>query len=404
MKYIVLLGDGMADYPLAELGGKTPLMVARTSSMDFLAHKGILGRVQTVPNGLTPGSDVANLSVMGYDPTIFYPGRAPLEAASMKIPLGPDDVAFRCNLVTLTEKDGQLFMEDYSAGHIANEDAHAIIKVLNDALGDEQFSFYPGVSYRHLMIWKSGNTEIKTTPPHDITGKEIEPYLPRGIGSERLKDLMAKSKKILLKASVNKRRKQRGDKEVSSIWLWGQGKSLTLPSFKKKYDCSGAVISAVDLIKGIGLSVGLDTIDVPGATGFLDTNYSSKAEYAINALNEKDFVFVHVEAPDEAGHNGNIQDKIKAIEDFDEKVVGTVLVKITQFPLYRILVLPDHATPIHLKTHASDPVPFVIYPSPEEMGQQESFRSFDEQSAATTGIFFPQGYKLMDYFILGKRE
>ena len=404
MKYIVLLGDGMADYPLPQLGGKTPLMVARTPFMDFLAQKGTLGRVQTVPKGLTPGSDVANLSVMGYDPTIFYPGRAPLEAASMKIALGADDVAFRCNLVTLTDKNGQWFMEDYSAGHITNNDAHAIIKILNDALRDEQFSFYPGVSYRHLMIWKSGNSELKTTPPHDITGREIKPYLPQGNGSEKLKDLMAKSKKILLKASVNERRKQRGDKEVSSIWLWGQGKSLNIPSFKKKYDCSGAVISAVDLIKGIGLSAGLESIDVPGATGFLDTNYYGKAEYAINALNEKDFVFVHVEAPDEASHNGNVMDKIKAIEDFDEKVVGTVLSKIKQFPLYRMLVLPDHATPIKLKTHASDPVPFVIYPPPEELGQQEHSRSFDEQSAATTGIFFPQGHKLMDYFILGTRE
>ncbi|WAC07105.1 MAG: cofactor-independent phosphoglycerate mutase [Thermodesulfobacteriota bacterium] len=404
MKYIVLLGDGMADYPLPELGEKTPLMVAKTPFMDFLAQKGVLGRVQTVPKGLTPGSDVANLSVMGYDPAVFYPGRAPLEAASMKIPLGANDVAFRCNLVTLTDKNGQLFMEDYSAGHIANKDAHAIIKILNDALSDEQFSFYPGVSYRHLMIWKSGNSGLKTTPPHDITGKEIGPYLPQGNGSEILKDLMAKSKKILLNASVNERRKQKGDKEVSSIWLWGQGKSITIPSFKKKYDCSGAVISAVDLIKGIGLSAGLEPIDVPGATGFLDTNYYGKAEYAINALHEKDFVFVHVEAPDEAAHNGNIRDKIKAIEDFDEKVVGTVLTKIKQFSSYRVLVLPDHATPIQLKTHASDPVPFVIYPSPEDVVQQKLSPSFDEESAANTGLFFPQGHKLMDYFILGMRE
>src|SRR4030042_2427221 len=221
MKYIVRLGDGMADYPLPEVGGKTPLMGGKTPSIDFLAQKGTLGRVQTVPKGLTPGSDVANLSVMGYDPTIFYPGRAPWEAASMKIPLGADDVAFRCNLVTLTEKDGQLFMEDYSAGHITNKDAHAIIKTLNDALSDEQFLFYPGVSYRHLMIWKGGNSELKTTPPHDITGREIEPYLPQGNGSERLRDLMEKSKEILLNASVNELRKKRGDKEVSLIWLWG---------------------------------------------------------------------------------------------------------------------------------------------------------------------------------------
>ena len=404
MKYIVLLGDGMADYPLPELEGKTPLMAALTPSMDFLARKGALGRVQTVPESLDPGSDVANLSVLGYDPALFYSGRAPLEAASMKIRLDADDVAFRCNLVTLEEKDGHLFMEDYSAGHISNEDAHALIKILNDALSDEQFSFYPGVSYRHLMIWKSGISGLMTTPPHDITGKEIKPYLPQGKGSERLKDLMEKSRKILLKTSVNERRQQRGDKVVSSIWLWGQGKSLTIPSFKEKYNCSGAVISAVDLIKGIGLASGLEPIDVPGATGFLDTNYYGKAEYAINALHEKDFVFVHVEAPDEAGHNGNFKDKIKAIEEFDEKVVGTILTKIKQFPAYRILVLPDHATPIQMKTHASDPVPFVIYPSPEDAVQQESSLSFDEESAATTGLFFAQGHKLMDYFIFGKRE
>ena len=401
MKYIVLLGDGMADYPLKELGGKTPLMVARTPHLDFMVKEGVLGRVQTVPPGLAPGSDVAILSVMGYDPKVFYPGRAPLEAASMKIQLGPEDVAFRCNLVTFKVKNTRLVMEDYSAGHISNEDAHAIIKILNEALGDEQFLFYPGVSYRHLMIWKKGKSTLKTIPPHDITGKEIEPHLPQGKGAGRLIALMEKSKKILLNASINQSRKQRGDKEVSSIWLWGQGKRLSIPSFKEKYHCTGAVISAVDLIKGIGISAGLETIYVPGATGFLDTNYCGKAEYAINALKNKDFVFVHVEAPDEASHNGCIEDKIKAIEDFDKKVVGTVLEQIKQFPLVRVLVLPDHATPIQLKTHASDPVPFAIYPAPEGINS-ENFYSFDEESAANAKLFISKGHKLMDFFIFGK--
>jgi 2,3-bisphosphoglycerate-independent phosphoglycerate mutase len=372
--------------------------------MDFLAQKGVLGLVKTVPEGFPPGSDVANLSVMGYDPALFYSGRAPLEAASMKIPLGPNDVAFRCNLVTLTETGGNLFMEDYSAGHITTEDARAIINRVNDALADERFLFYPGVSYRHLLVWKNGNSELTTTPPHDITGKEIAAYLPQGNGSEQLKTLMEKSKKILLNAPVNEQRKKRGEKEVSSIWLWGQGKALTIPSFRQKYNCSGAVISAVDLIKGIGLSAGLESIEVPGATGFLDTNYTGKADSAINALKEKDFVFVHVEAPDEAGHNGNIKDKIKAIEEFDEKVVGTVLTKIQQFSSYRVLVLPDHATPISLKTHASDPVPFALYPSPESADRSGLSRFFNEESAAAAGVFFPQGHKLMDYFITGKNK
>jgi len=401
LKYIVLLADGMSDYPLEELNGKTPLMVSRTPNMDFLVKKGILGRVRTIPEGFAPGSDVANLSVMGYDPAVFYTGRAPLEAASLKILLEPDDVAFRCNLVTFKQKNGELFMEDFSAGHIADEDAHEIIRDINNELGNSLISFYPGVSYRHLMVWKGGTDKVKTTPPHDITGKEVGPHLPKGEGAERIIELMERSQIILAAHPVNQRRKQKGEKPATSIWLWGQGKSLEITSFKEKYFCSGAVISAVDLIKGIGISIGLEPIKVPGATGFLDTNYRGKAEYAINTLKNKDFVYVHVEAPDEAAHTGNINSKIQAIENFDEKVVGPVLKEIEQFSDFRIMVLPDHATPIRLKTHASDPVPFVIYP-PFNESEKNNFQTFDEQSANNSKLYFPQGHKLMEFFLSGK--
>lgn len=403
MKYIVLVGDGMSDYPLEELDGRTPLMVSKTPNMDFLATNGVLGRVQTIPEGFAPGSDVANLSLMGYDPNVYYTGRAPLEAASLRLHLEAEDVAFRCNLVTLGEKDREFFMDDFSAGHISTEDARELIQDINKALGNNLFSFHPGVSYRHIMLWKAGNSEMHTTPPHDITGKPIDSYLPQGDGSERIIELMDRSQKVLAHHPVNERRKQEGKKPANAIWLWGQGKSLKIASFKEKYLCSGAVISAVDLIKGIGISAGLEPVNVPGATGYLDTNYRGKAEYAINALKDKDFVFVHVEAPDEAAHNGSIENKIKAIEHFDEKVVGTVVEKIKQFSLFRIMILPDHATPICLKTHASDPVPFVIYPPIKEI-KPPKVQTFDEASAGNSPLFISEGHKLMDFFILGKLQ
>lgn len=402
MKYLVLLGDGMADYPLEELGGKTPLIAARTPNMDFLVRNGLLGRVCTIPQGLPPGSDVANLSVMGYDPRRYFTGRAPLEAASLRLHLAPDDGAFRCNLVTLRDEGSATFMEDFSAGHITNEDSHLLIKSLQEALGDDRIAFYPGVGYRHLMVWKGGQTGMATTPPHDITGQEVHPYLPQGDGADLLLRLMGKSKDVLAAHPVNQRRISQGKKPATSIWLWGQGKSLTIPSFQDKFHCTGAVISAVDLIKGIGLAAGLDTINVPGATGFLDTNYIGKANYALDALEHKDFVYVHVEAPDEAAHNGSIPDKIRAIEDFDEKVVGTVLGRGTRLPELCIMVLPDHATPICTKTHAADPVPFVIYPSPSGMAPN-GFQTYDESSAQQSDLAFAHGYELMEFFILGKK-
>jgi 2,3-bisphosphoglycerate-independent phosphoglycerate mutase len=401
VKYIILVGDGMSDYPLEELDGKTPLMVAKTPHMDFLARHGILGRVQTIPTGFPPGSDVANLSLLGYDPRVFYTGRAPLEAASLKLSLETGDVAFRCNLVTLREEGGEFIMDDFSAGHISSEDAREIIQSVHKQLGKKTISFYPGVSYRHIMVWKGGKVEFETTPPHDITGRKISTHLPYGSGSETVIELMEKSRRILARHPVNERLRRTGKKPANSIWLWGQGKPLAIPSFMEKYHCSGSVISAVDLIKGIGISAGLESISVPGATGYLDTNYRGKAEYAIKSLRERDFVFVHVEAPDEAAHNGSIEDKIKAIEAFDEKVVGTVVEKVKEFSSFRIMVLPDHATPTRLMTHASDPVPFVIYPPINDSGP-DTLQSYDEFSARKSDLFIAPGYKLMDFFMTGE--
>lgn len=402
VKYIVLLGDGMADYPIEELGGKTPLQVAHIPAMASMAQKGQIGLVSTIPSGFTPGSDVANLSVMGYDPATYYPGRAALEAASIGVKLGPQDVAFRCNLVTFSQQGEKVIMDDYSAGHIENEDAGRIIGELQQRLSSEGIRFYPGVSYRHLMVWSGGRHQVETTPPHDISGREISEYLPKGEGADILLKLMRESQDLFEKSAINQERKSSSRKPVSSIWLWGQGKAIKMPSFEEKYRLKGAVISAVDLIKGIGITIGLKPINVPGVTGYLDTNYLGKAEYALHALNEHDFVYVHVEAPDEAAHNGDLKAKIKAIEDFDSKVVRTVLEGIKKFPEYGVMVLPDHPTPIVKKTHTAEPVPFVILRSEDEKTEPRAGISFDESSASQSGLFIQKGYELMDYFIRGR--
>ncbi len=403
-RYVVLLGDGMADRPLKELGGKTPLQAARTINMDKLASQGEAGSVRTIPEGFHPGSDIANLSIMGYDPKRYYSGRAPLEAASMDIRLKDNDVAYRCNLVTLKfSKDKKnAVMEDYSAGHIETEEARILINDLNGYLNKDDISFYPGVSYRHLMLWKAGEVKAECIPPHDITGKEIGDYLPVGSGEEVLKELMIKSADFLHAHPINKERINRGLRPANSIWLWGQGKRPTMPTFKEKYGIEGALISAVDLTKGIGIYAGFRIINVIGATGYLDTNYTGKAEAAIEALNDVDFVYLHVEAPDEAGHSGNYKDKIKAIEDFDGLVVGHVMKGLEgRFKDYRVLLLPDHATPIKVKTHTDEPVPFVIYNSRIKINNEGV--TFDESILKRKDIaVFEEGYKLMDYFIKGK--
>ena len=362
MKYAILIGDGMSDTPLKELGGKTPLEVAKTPNLDYLAQNGVCGWVNNVPSGMPPGSDVAAMSIFGYDPKKDYSGRGPLEAASLGVKLKKDEVAFRCNLVTV--KDG--LMNSFTAGHISTEEAKKIIGTLNKKIGTKGIKFYAGLSYRHLLILSSrlssGLAKAECVPPHDITGKPIEKYLPN---NKLLKFLMKTSIMPLLEHPVNIERIKKAKKPASMIWLWGQGEAPQIESFKKKYKKTGAVITAVHLLKGLGKILGLEVIDVPGATGFLDTNYKGKADAALKALKKHDVVFVHVEAPDECGHMGDVKGKIKAIEDFDKLIVGKILsdTRVPGYPDIRILVLPDHPTPIKLMTHTSDPVPFVIYSS-----------------------------------------
>lgn len=397
MKYIILIGDGMADNPIESLGGKTPLAYAATPNLDALAGSGRFGLFATVPKGYPPGSDVANLSILGYSPVKYYSGRSPLEAASIGVKLSPTDVAFRCNLVTLASKDGITIMADYSSGHISTEDADEIIKSLDAGLKGFGVRFYTGTSYRHLMVMAGGSANLKTTPPHDISDKPIDGHLPDGEGADKLAKLMAASQVIMKDLPVNKRRVAAGKKPATSIWLWGQGKAPVMPTFKQRFGVDGAMISAVDLMKGIGIYAGLEVLKVPGITGYIDTNYKGKAEYALAALEKKDFVCVHVEAPDEAGHNGSLKDKLQAIEDFDREIVGRVLKGLERFDEYRVLALPDHPTPIALKTHTSDPVPFVIFTGNGRASHKGS-ASFCEAAAGETGILVDDCEAMMEEF------
>ncbi|SNB45559.1 cofactor-independent phosphoglycerate mutase [Geobacter sp. DSM 9736] len=399
MKYVVLLGDGMSDVKLDQLGGKTPLQAARTPHMDYMAQRGKMGLARTVPEGLPPGSDVANLSVFGYDPRCCYTGRSPLEAASMGVDLGADDVAFRVNLVTLLPQRGQLLMQDYSAGHISTDEGRVLIEDMQKHFGNAEFQFFPGVGYRHLMVWRSGREKLSASPPHDITGKNIIEFLPKGEGAERLIDLMNSSQMLFNRHPVNKSREEAGKLQANSIWLWGHGRSPKIDTFSQRFGLTGAVISAVDLIKGIGICAGLDIINVPGATGYIDTNYRGKAEAALKALEARDFVYLHVEAPDEASHSGNLEHKLKAIEDFDELVVGPVLEGIRRFGSFRILCTPDHPTPIPLMTHTGEPVPFVIYSGEETVHGDAS--GYDEAAALATGLYLQEGHRMMELMLRG---
>jgi 2,3-bisphosphoglycerate-independent phosphoglycerate mutase len=395
MKYLVLIGDGMSDYPLKELGGKTPLEYAKTPNMDFLAQHGTCGWVNNIPAGMSPGSDVAAMSIFGYDPKKFYTGRGPLEAASLGIKLKKDEVAFRCNLVTI--KDGK--MDDFTAGHISTKEADQILKTLNNKLGGKGIKFVTGLSYRHLLIIRHsalGIRHLRTTPPHDITGKLIEDHLPN---NDLIKRLMKESIMPLLEHPVNIKRIKQGKKPASMIWLWGQGAAPNLKPFKKQYGKSAAVITAVHLIKGLGRILGMEVINVPGATGFLDTNYKGKAQYALRALKRRDLVLVHVEAPDEAGHMGDVKGKVKAIEDFDRLVVGTIMSNVKcQMSNVRILVLPDHPTPIKLMTHTAEAVPFVIFDT-RGKGQGSRVKGFNEKELKKSKLRIKEGWKLMGKFL-----
>jgi 2,3-bisphosphoglycerate-independent phosphoglycerate mutase len=390
MKYVILVGDGMGDYPVPELGGKTPLQAAATPHLDELARRGELGCARTIPPGKEPGSDIANLAIMGYDPVHYHTGRAPLEAAALGVELGPDEVAFRCNLVTLRHEDSRLFMEDYSAGHITNDEAKEIIAALEDSLGRNGRHFFPGVSYRHLLVWDAGDAAWRTYPPHDWTGQEVG-HLMSG-DAQPLWDLIQASWPVLAELDVNQRRMAAGKKPATSIWLWGQGRSPQMPTLQERFGLSGAVISAVDLIRGIGKYAGLSSILVPGATGFLDTNYAGKVVAALDALKEMDLAFVHVEAPDEAGHSGELPLKLRAIEDFDAKVVGPLVAGLEKLGDFRLLVLCDHLTPLALRTHTSEPVPYVLYDS-RTPGDQP--RPYAEAAAQATGLLLDQGADLL---------
>ncbi|HEU4345439.1 MAG TPA: cofactor-independent phosphoglycerate mutase [Candidatus Binatia bacterium] len=401
MKYIILQGDGMADYPLAALGGKTPLEAAATPNMDWLASRGVFGIAHVIPEGFPPGSDVGNMSIMGYDPGVYHTGRSPLEAASMGVVLGPNDVAFRCNLVTLGGTVGERSMEDFTAGHITTQEAAEIIRDIAAKLAGNGIEFFAGVSYRHLMVWRDGEEKMKTTPPHDITDQKIAPYLPSGPGAERLLALMEAAKPMLAEHPVNKKRQAAGHRSATSLWLWGQGRAPALPPLTKRFGITGGVISAVDIINGLGVYAGLERIYVPGITGFLDTNYQGKGEYGVRSLEKNDLVFIHVEATDEAGHMGDVEKKIQAIEDFDEKVVGTVLKGMAHRKDWRVLLMPDHPTAIALKTHVADPVPFVLYSATE--ARHNRAVGYNETDARKTGIVAKQAFRLMEALIEGRQ-
>jgi 2,3-bisphosphoglycerate-independent phosphoglycerate mutase len=394
LKYVLVVGDGMADEPVEALGGRTPLEVSRTPNLDFFARNGQVGLVRTIPEGMPPGSDVANMSLMGYSPQTYYTGRAPLEAVSMGLDLCPDDVAFRCNLVTLEEHREGLFMADYSGGSISTERARSYIEVLNDKLAGPAFEFHPGVSYRHVLLWRDGRKEfdgLETVPPHDILGKPVDPHLPSGPGSRKLREMTDEARGVL-RAHLSRRAETGRAGQANAIWLWGQGRKPQMPLLRERFGVRGVTVSAVDLIKGLGRCAGLETIDVPGATGDLETNYQGKVYAVLKALGEFDFAFLHVEAPDEASHRGNLQEKIDAIERLDEEVLGVLRKGLAKLKHpYRLLVLPDHLTPLRIRTHADTPVPFLLYPEVPGSGA-----SYSEKEAERSGILIEDGSRMLD--------
>ena len=398
MKYILLVPDGAADDPLPELDGRTPLEAARTPNLDRLANKGRVGSVLTVPEGMYPGSDVANLALMGYDPAVYYTGRGPIEAAALDVPLDKHDVAMRCSLVST---DGTTLL-DYSSGHVSTEEARVLIALAQEKFGSRRFTFFPGVQYRHILRWTDGKLDLKTTPPHDIQGKPLTPYLPTGDGEDALRRMIFDSLELFDDHPVNRRRRDEGKAAANTLWPWGQGRATVLPSFFKERGLTGAVITAVDLVRGLGKCAGMRVIDVPGATGYIDTNYRGKAEYGLQALdNGADFLYLHIESPDESGHEGNIDHKVRSIEDIDRLTLGPLLDGLRERKMpFRLMVVPDHATPIALRTHRSGPVPFLLYDS-ENPRKNPPTLPYDERALEETRLIVEEGNRLIDLLLKG---
>lgn len=397
MKYVIVLADGMADLPISELGGKTPLEYADTPNMDILASGGSMGMVKTVPSSMKPGSDVANLAVMGYDPLKCYSGRSPLEALSVGVAMKDSDVVFRCNIVTLTEEESyeDKTILDHSSGEISTKDADILMDAIREAFQNEEFKFYTGTSYRHITVWDNGEI-LDMEPPHDHLGQTIGQFLPE---NTKFREMMKKSFDILNNHPLNVKRAAEGKNKANSLWFWGAGTKPSLQNFREKTGLNGTMISAVDLLKGIAVGAGMQVVQVEGATGSLDTNYVGKAQAAIDALlkNNQDFVYIHVEAPDEMGHQGNLHHKVQSIEQIDKNVIAVIKKALDESKEpYRILVLPDHPTPICMRTHTSDPVPYVLYDSTKV---EEENTVFTEKTAEATGIFWDEGYRLMDLLI-----
>ncbi len=400
MKYLVLIPDGMADEKIAALGNMTPMEKADKPTTDRLARTSFIGTVSNVPEGMVPESDTANLAILSYDPKIYSKGRSPLEAVSMGIEMKPDETAYRCNIVTLSEEEDYdaRIMIDHSADEITTAEADLLIKALDEKLGNGDRKFYTGVSYRHCLIWKNGNDKYNFMRPHDILGQPIKNYLPSGNDGEVFYRLMKDSQAILEHHPVNEERRRRGLRPANSAWLWSPGKKPALPSFKEKWGLNGAVISAVDLIKGIGICAGMTSIDVDGATGNIHTNFSGKADAAIKAFKDGfDYVYVHVEAPDECGHRAETENKVRSVELIDSKILAPILeyLESTKEP-FKIMILPDHPTPIRIRTHAIDPVPYMIYSSEKKYGGVDSFT---EATAAAVNNYLANGYDLMGLLI-----
>jgi 2,3-bisphosphoglycerate-independent phosphoglycerate mutase len=393
-KFAIIVPDGAADEPIEQFGGKTVLEAAEIPNIDIISQTGRQGMVHTIAKNTTPGSDVAMMSLLGYDPQRFYTGRAPIEAVAMNIHLEPTDWVFRCNLVTIADDK----MADHSAGHISTKEGAKLIEDLNKIFGSSNIKFYPGVSYRHLCVIKGIDFDVFTEPPHDIIGQEVIRNLPRGKNAEILLDLMARSRQLLAEHEINRVRRDLGENPVSSIWLWGQGKKAAMESFQDKFGLKGAAITAVDLVRGLAKLIGFDLIKVEGATGFVDTNYNGKAQAAIEALDKYDIVLVHVEGPDEAGHAGNAELKKKAVEKIDKYIVGPVYQALQKYDNWRILVMPDHPTPVKTQAHSSQPVPFAMAGTGVSGVLNQPF---SEANAAQTGLKIDNGFELMEYFIRG---